>query len=231
MPFSTNLSQTAEIKANLFVWSRDSFVLRKSNRRNLMISQKRFLPMVSGKKDTPQFLSQNSRMGRFFPHNAPRTHSKEIKAFSSLSGSFHSSLFFTPWASASVHCWTWVSIALSTNSSIALSGLSNMRLAYRVRPLLSVSTFWACSLPLDSKQNSMYSHFVQSLATNPISEVFAASPSPSASAAVIVSLLPLQSWPVDLMQNQFAPGYQYQSLNPIHFPCRPSLVWICRPLI
>ena len=37
---------------------------------------------------------QNSRIGQFFSHNAPRTYSKEIKSFSSLSESFYSLLFF-----------------------------------------------------------------------------------------------------------------------------------------
>ena len=69
-----------------------------------MTLQKQFLPIVYGKKGTPQFLSQNSKICQLFPHDATHTYSKKIKAFSSLSGNFHSLPFFTLWALASVHC-------------------------------------------------------------------------------------------------------------------------------
>ena len=59
----------------------------------------------------------------------------------------------------------------------------------------------------------MYSHIVLSLATNLIFEVFGVSLSPCACAAVLVSLLPLPELKVDMMQNQFAPSLQYQSLE------------------
>ena len=99
---STNLSQTTEIKANysfvVEIALCSAYQSKKSHDFAKVIFIHRFY-----KKGTTHFLSQNLRSGRFFLDNAPRTYKKEIKDFSLFSGSFHSSLFFTLWASVSVH--------------------------------------------------------------------------------------------------------------------------------